>query len=232
MTVTFIGDVHAWSDRLERVLAQAQGELVFMGDLVDRGPDPRGVLERVHGLCASGRARCLFGNHEYALLRSVGCDSIGLEADPDYFEAWRDGFGGDAVLSAYQVDEAEELRAALGGTVDWIASLPWVLEGGEAGLRWIAVHAGLADDQPLAQQLERLREGWSSADYPPEALFSKTRRYSLPPDLPDNCCVVSGHTPLPHCFVTRQRILCDTSGGLKDRVLSGVLWPSGDVISG
>ncbi len=230
MPVTFIGDVHGWSDRLDRVLARAEGTLVFMGDLIDRGPDAPGVLERVHRLCTDGRALCLIGNHEYALVRSIGSDTIGIEPDPDFFEAWRDGFGGAAVLAAYGVATAEALRERLGPLLDWITLLPWVLEGEEAGQHWIAVHAGLSGNVPFADQMDQLRSGWRGSESPPEALFSKERKFSLPPDLPAGYCVVSGHTPLPQAFVSQARILCDTSGGQKHRQLSGVVWPEGRVV--
>ncbi len=41
---------------------------VFLGDLVDRGPDSIGVVELVRGLMERGDALCLMGNHEYNLL--------------------------------------------------------------------------------------------------------------------------------------------------------------------
>ncbi|MES2339661.1 MAG: metallophosphoesterase family protein [Pseudomonadota bacterium] len=68
-----IGDVHGCADELDRLIhmidaddaarGPAQTTLVFLGDLVDRGPDSAGVVERVRQLCASG-ARLLKGNHE------------------------------------------------------------------------------------------------------------------------------------------------------------------------
>jgi hypothetical protein len=231
-SITFVGDVHGWDDRLARVLNQAVGHVVFVGDLVDRGPDAPGVLKRVHGLCDAGRASCILGNHEYALLRGIGIPRHGIEADPEFFAAWRHGFGGDAVMEAYRVKDAAALVAALGPLHDWLASLPWVLEGGANGRTWIAVHAGLAEDQPLAEQLELLRQGWTAPEHPPESLFSKDRQFTVPIDLPDGCTVVSGHTPVGVAFVSPQRILCDTSGGMKKRPLSAVIWPQGKVITG
>jgi hypothetical protein len=231
-TVTFVGDVHGWDDRLARVLNQASGHIVFVGDLVDRGPDAPGVLKRVHTLCDAGRASCILGNHEYAMLRGIGVPRHGIDADPEFFAAWRHGFGGDAVMDAYRVRDAAGLVAALGIFHDWLASLPWVLEGGANGRTWIAVHAGLDEEQPLAEQLDHLRQGWTAPDHPPESLFSKERQFSVPRDLPENCTVVSGHTPVATAFVSPQRILCDTSGGMKKRQLSAVIWPTGKVVTG
>src|SRR3712207_4503161 len=77
-----IGDIHGRSDLLETLLAKIEeddadrGEadtlLVFLGDLVDRGPDSRGVVERLLNL-QGGRYRTSFlrGNHEEVLLRAA-----------------------------------------------------------------------------------------------------------------------------------------------------------------
>lgn len=76
-----IGDVHGEIAALDSLLAalgyrpdgQHPGNrrLVFLGDLVDRGPDSPAVLERVSAMVAAGRAQCLLGNHELNLLREV-----------------------------------------------------------------------------------------------------------------------------------------------------------------
>lgn len=74
-----IGDVHGELEALEMLLEklgyQESGyhpegrKLVFLGDLVDRGPDSPGVLEKVIELVNSGHAQCVLGNHELNLLR-------------------------------------------------------------------------------------------------------------------------------------------------------------------
>ena len=234
MAVTFIGDVHGWADRLETVLARASGPLVFMGDLIDRGAQVPAVLDRVHDLCDRGVARCLLGNHEWMLTRCLG---RGKRApDPEAFAAWVEDWGGDAVLAAYGARTAGELATALGRHRGWLANLPWVLEGEEDGRRWIAVHAGLDHQRPLAEQLKELRQGWDgpwrdTPDPRPAPLFSKQRVRSLPPDLPAEACVVSGHTPLWEPLVTGHRIICDTSGGQPARLLSAVVFPAGRIIT-
>ena len=69
-----VGDVHGEKEALEnllRHLAAAAREprwLVFVGDLVDRGPDSPGVVQLVRDSMESGRAFCLLGNHELNLL--------------------------------------------------------------------------------------------------------------------------------------------------------------------
>lgn len=238
MPTTFIGDVHGWSERLDRVLAQAQGDIVFMGDLIDRGPDAPGVLRRVRALCAAGRARCLMGNHEYALVRSVGCPELGIPPCPPFFSAWARGYGGQAVLRSYGVDPgpdaAARLAQSLGDHVRWMAELPWVLDGVAEGRAWTAVHAGL-DRSPWQEQVAALRCAGATMrttePLEPSPLYSKRRAFLMPADWPADRCLVSGHTPVEAPLIGPTRILCDTSGGLPDRRLSGVIFPAGLAIA-
>ena len=232
MSVTFIGDVHGWGTRLDRLLAKLTPPFLFVGDLIDRGPDALTVLRRVHGLCAGGQAHCLLGNHEYALLRGIGSAALGLRADAAYYAAWHQRFGGAAVLQSCGVDsqDIDGLRKSLHPYLEWMARMPWIMEGREGKQGWIAVHAGL-DESPLAAQVRRLHEGWRHDDGHPAALFDKQRAFQVPADLPEECCIVSGHTPVTDAVITPQRILCDTSGGMPDRPLTAVVWPEGRVIS-
>lgn len=77
--VDIVGDVHGELDAL-RALMTAAGyddrgrhpegrRLVFLGDLVDRGPDSPGVVCLVRGMVEQGRALAILGNHELNLLR-------------------------------------------------------------------------------------------------------------------------------------------------------------------
>ncbi len=84
-----IGDIHGCRDELETLLtrlgyrierdergravgAHTEGRrAVFLGDLVDRGPDTPGVLRLVMGMVAAGDALCVTGNHEAKLLKAL-----------------------------------------------------------------------------------------------------------------------------------------------------------------
>lgn len=68
-----IGDIHGCAFELEGLLGKLgyvdgvhpEGrQAVFVGDLVDRGPDSPGVLRRVMAMVKSGNALCVPGNHE------------------------------------------------------------------------------------------------------------------------------------------------------------------------
>ena len=79
--VDVIGDVHGELEALNQLLAHLGYDrfgrhpqnrtLVFVGDLIDRGPDSPGVVEKVSSLYFSKRAQCIIGNHELRLLNRI-----------------------------------------------------------------------------------------------------------------------------------------------------------------
>lgn len=72
MRVLAIGDIHGCLGALDDLLAWVQptaaDDLVFLGDYVDRGPDTRGVLNRLIELKQKRNVVCLRGNHEVMML--------------------------------------------------------------------------------------------------------------------------------------------------------------------
>ncbi len=75
-----IGDIHGRRDCLNMLLAQIDADealrgpadttLIFLGDLVDRGPDSRGVIDRCMALSQMRKSVFLMGNHEEILIRA------------------------------------------------------------------------------------------------------------------------------------------------------------------
>lgn len=141
-----IGDVHGCLDELEDLLAAVRprrtDRLVFLGDLLDRGPRPVEVLHRVRAL----QAECLLGNHEEKHL---------------WYEIHEDRRRQDRRhvnpirLAPERVAEHAALRP---DDLRWLSRLPRLLDLGGG---WVAVHGGLLPGRPLAAQppgwLVRLR---------------------------------------------------------------------------
>src|SRR5687767_1281137 len=80
-----IGDIHGRLDLLDALLAQieaddrargsARTEFIFLGDLMDRGPDSRGVIDRLLAFSKGPvPSRFLMGNHEEVFLRAASGD--------------------------------------------------------------------------------------------------------------------------------------------------------------
>ncbi len=104
-----IGDVHGRADLLEALLdaiarddagrSQSDTELIFLGDLVDRGPDSAAVVARVRALCEQGVARLLKGNHEEVFVNAVHGETRSARG--------LIGIGGLATLKSYGISEEE-----------------------------------------------------------------------------------------------------------------------------
>jgi serine/threonine protein phosphatase 1 len=148
-----VGDIHGRLDLLDRLLAMideddrargpARTELIFLGDLVDRGADSVGVIERLMALRESRSVRYLMGNHEEVFLRSVGGDLRALR--------FLVRIGGRETLLSYGILDAEyrdldyeELLALLREKVPpshvaFLSAFETWIEVGD----YLFVHAGL-----------------------------------------------------------------------------------------
>jgi serine/threonine protein phosphatase 1 len=94
MRVLAIGDIHGCLKALDTLLAAVaptpEDLLITLGDYTDRGPDSRGVLDRMVALHATGRLVALRGNH----------DEMFLEARADLAGMWV-AVGGRETMESY-----------------------------------------------------------------------------------------------------------------------------------
>lgn len=159
-----IGDVHGRLDLLDQLLGKietdhaarppAKTTIVFLGDLIDRGPQSAEVVERLR-LYQPVFARTVFlmGNHEEILLRIVGGEA---ELIADWLR-----FGGAACAESYGLDAAELARsqpaiaarliehAVPGDHQKFLASFVDTASFGQ----YLFVHAGIRPGVPLESQL-------------------------------------------------------------------------------
>ncbi|CAM2005174.1 metallophosphoesterase [Acanthopleuribacter pedis] len=114
-----VGDVHGCRAELDALLAKAefrpeQTELIFVGDLINKGPDSEGVLERA----VAYNARMVLGNHE-----------------TNFLEQARAGTFRPGSMSRV----AEQMGPRLGKWVDYLERQPfWLIRP-----QLLVVHAGL-----------------------------------------------------------------------------------------
>lgn len=161
-----IGDIHGRLDLLEQLLVlieqddaargRARTGLIFLGDLVDRGPDSAGVVERVRRLCAERPdTRCLSGNHEEIFLgaHEGNGELVRLLLRAGGFETLLSyGLGADEIEQANIAELAEMIeRAVPADHVAFLRSLDdYLLEGD-----YLFVHAGIRPGVAVEQQSPR-----------------------------------------------------------------------------
>lgn len=166
-TVFAVGDVHGCLREFDALLASirsaaaeagGQRRLIFLGDMIDRGPDTLGVLkrwaepERARGVDRIDR---VFGNHEQLLLLAItgGPHAAKTEA------MWRSQrMGGESVMAelgetTIAVDVLE--RAIGADAVDKLKAMRPHVEIGNT----LFVHGGL---DPKADPKEYLSPPWTS----------------------------------------------------------------------
>ncbi len=148
-----VGDVHGRLDLLELAIGaiaadapQGGFRVVFLGDYVDKGPESRGVVERLIAMQSAGwPAVCLKGNHEELMIRAVE------RASPDALHQWL-AFGGGSTLRSYGLSPRQDLADAIPRAhMHWLRGLPRTT--GDA--HRIYVHAGLSPRTPVHRQSER-----------------------------------------------------------------------------
>ncbi|WP_457029930.1 polynucleotide kinase-phosphatase [Kitasatospora sp. P5_F3] len=206
-----VGDIHGCRSELETLLttlgyALARDEQgrpvdavhpegrtpVFVGDLVDRGPDSPGVLRLVMGMVEAGHAICVPGNHENKLGRWMDGRKVtvshGLQESIDQL-----------------AEESEEFRARVRAFMRGLVS-HYLLDGGNL----VVCHAGLPEKY----------HGRNSGRVRSHALYGdttgETDEYGLPVRYPwaeeyrGRALVVYGHTPVPTASFVNNTICLDT----------------------
>lgn len=213
-----VGDVHGRDDLLERLLKRIEDDneargaarliIVFLGDLVDRGPASAEVVERLRSYSPPGaRLVYLAGNHEEVLLRIVGGEARLI---PDWLR-----FGGAECLRSYGVDP-DRLRAMTpartvtavrdalpAAHVEFLRSFEDTFRAGD----YLFVHAGIRPGIPLEDQ-SRTDLRWIREPF----LGDRTDHGFV---------VVHGHTIRPEAEVFQNRIGIDT-GAYRHGVLTAL----------
>jgi len=152
-----IGDIHGRLDLLRAAIGaiaeHARGgthQVICLGDYVDRGPASKGVIETLMALSANAPWRCLLGNHEDMMARSL------RSHERDEIDRWLRN-GGEATLDSY-------LNKVPPAHLEWIESLPLVHRDAHR----LYVHAGVAPGAPVELQDKRtfvwIREAFLTAE--------------------------------------------------------------------
>jgi len=225
-----IGDIHGCRAELECLLTElgyaiARDELgravgakhearraIFVGDLVDRGPDTPGVLRLVMGMVHAGDALCVPGNHENKLVRALRGRNV--QVTHGLAESLTQ-------LGAEQADFRAEVERFMDGLVSH-----YVLDGGNL----VVSHAGL---------IERYH-GRASGRVREFCLYGQTTgetdEYGLPVRYPwaseyrGKAMVLYGHTPVPEPEWINNTMCLDT-GCVFGGKLTALRYPEKELVA-
>ncbi|MFE7762231.1 polynucleotide kinase-phosphatase [Streptomyces sp. NPDC057438] len=215
-----VGDIHGCASELEALLGKLgyvdgvhpEGRTaVFVGDLVDRGPDSPGVLRRVMSMVGSGNALCVPGNHENKYGRYLKGRNVqhthGLAETIEQMEG-----------------ESEEFRNQVREFIDGLVS-HYVLDGG----RLVVCHAGLPEKYH-GRTSGRVRSHALYGDTTGETdEFGLPVRYPWAEDYRGRAAVVYGHTPVPTATWLNNTICLDTGAVFGGR-LTALRWPERELV--
>ncbi len=226
-----IGDVHGCRAELEELFAALGYALardgagrpvgarhpdgrraVFVGDLVDRGPDTPGVLRLAMGMVRDGDALAVCGNHEQKLVRALAGRKVTVAH-------------GLAESLAQLAAEPEDFRAEVRRFCDGLVA-HYVLDGG----RLVVAHAGLPE-RYHGRASGRVRSFALYGDTTGETdEFGLPVRYPWARDYRGAATVVYGHTPVPEPEWV-NRTLCVDTGAVFGGRLTALRWPEREVVS-
>lgn len=221
LRVYAVGDIHGCLAELDRLLGQIEGDcadtgkdvhLVFLGDLIDRGPDSKCVVERLlRGPLPGNRRSFIMGNHEEAMLEVWG-GNLGSLA------GWLT-YGGVQTLESYGISRSEIFQLGTDLPRRMHEAIPEshinFIESFEDQVRigdYLFVHAGIRPGVPLAEQ-DTFDLRWIRDEF----LYDEEADHGL--------MVVHGHTISAEPEMRANRIGIDTgcfaSGRLTALVLEG-----------
>lgn len=222
-----IGDVHGCFDELLDLLTTLGyrvdehnlqlhppdgRKLVFVGDLVDRGPKIPQVLKFVMNAQATGTALCVPGNHDVKLMRKLRGRDVQITH-------------GLAESLAQLAAEPEDFRKSVGDFIDDLVS-HYVLDDGKL----VVAHAGMKEAM----------QGRGSGAVREFALFGETTgetdefglpvRYNWAAEYRGPAMVVYGHTPVPEPEWLNRTINIDT-GCVFGGKLTALRYPEKELVS-
>jgi protein phosphatase len=226
-----VGDIHGCRSELESLLTElgytltvdergrpidavppAGRKAIYVGDLVDRGPDSPGVLRLVMGMVAGGHALCVPGNHENKLVRALQGRDVQVTH-------------GLAETLSQLAAESEEFRAQAREFCYGLVS-HLVLDGG----RLVVAHAGLKQAYH-GRASGRVRSFALYGDSTGETdEFGLPIRYPWANDYRGRAMVLYGHTPTPEAEWVNNTMCLDT-GCVFGGKLTALRYPEKQVVS-
>ncbi len=233
-----IGDVHGCYDELTDLLtalgyapspravegiegvpevwAHPEGRRVlFLGDLVDRGPKVVATVELARAMVAAGTALCVPGNHDIKLKRALEGKNVNIAHGlAESLEQ----------IAALPPEQQEAFKANYTAFAEALVSHLW-LDGG----RLCVAHAGMKEEY-IGRASGRVRDFALYGETTGETdEFGLPVRYPWAQDYRGTASVIYGHTPVPEVEWLNNTLNIDT-GCIFGGKLTALRWPEREVV--
>lgn len=189
MGLIAIGDIHGCPKSLDALLDQLEptpdDHLLFVGDYIDRGPNSKGVIDRLLDLREEVPCTFLRGNHEAMMIDYL---------DTGAFNLWHMN-GGGSTLQSYRAPGDSEIDIP-DDHVEFVRETELFHETED----FLFVHAGLKPNLTIEENLEQRDE----------KVLLWEREHLNASDFKWEKTVVCGHTPQPEPINREELILIDT----------------------
>jgi protein phosphatase len=224
-----IGDIHGCLDetldllgKLGYSIAERDGhfvvdhgdgrKLVFVGDLVDRGPNSPVVIRLVRDIVAAGAGFCVAGNHDVKLSKALRGRDVKLTHGLAESMAQMEGYSG-------------EFREGAAEFLDGLVS-HYVFDDGKL----VVAHAGLREEMHgrgsgMVRQFAMYGETTGETDE-----YGLPVRYNWAADYRGKAMVIYGHTPVPEAEWLNNTICIDT-GCVFGGKLTALRYPERELVS-
>ena len=226
----FIGDVHGCFDELTDLLTQLgyapdsenvwrhseNRRMVFVGDLVDRGPKVVETANLVMDAVQAGTAFCVPGNHDNKLMRALQGKNVQITHGLDKSLAQ---------IDALPEPDRQSFRDRFANFVDKMVSHFW-LDGGAVAVS----HAGLKEEM-VGRASGRIRDFALYGDTTGETdEFGLPVRWNWASEYRGKPTIVYGHTPVPQVEWLNNTVNLDT-GCVFGGSLTALRWPEKEIVS-
>ena len=186
-----VSDIHGCFDEfmelLDKIDFKAADTMYFLGDAIDRGPEPIKCLQFI---MKTTNIHMLMGNHEQLMLDALTHEDEAFRGAID--ELWRDYNGGDVTYEQYKALQENAQIAIL----EFISNLNYIALTKTRSRKYFLVHAGLNCQERLPGEHTITTVKRQKSDYPEDMLWIRNE-FFLNKGLP-SYTIVFGHTPTNH----------------------------------
>ena len=194
-------------------------QLILLGDLIDRGPDSRGVVE----YAMANKIPTVRANHDDLCLAYSAHAKMGYKAKCSWYyerDVWLWN-GGRTTLESYDIHRGQALPKDV---LDWMANLPPYIKietPGPDGRQLLCSHTGFGLDAD-----EDSRDGWLRALWGRYGDDVVEFKYVDGTPFDDGWFRCFGHTKVKEAVLTNTYANIDSGCAYEGHgVLTGLLWP-------